>query len=293
MSNRIRIFFAGLLISALAIAGYLTLSSEDEPPQDHSDVKPYDASASGAPDDSMNGSSNSGLVSSDGSLNADIAPALQAVRNSLQRNDLDSAKVLLDAEQNLHQDDEQVLALQKELHAREDEAAGAPPVARVDKPPKTLEPTRPPSQPSARVGVHDSSLRVREQAADTTRHARGFHTPEVKVSPQKDVNVVAASPASGSGETASTSSQTTATVASAPARTESIDTTQSNAHDIQAIPSNSMATVPDQGPKTRAQVRSELAHARADGSLPRFGNPDPAGPGGLPGSTAHLTAATP
>ncbi|OTP79355.1 DUF4148 domain-containing protein [Caballeronia sordidicola] len=107
------------------------------------------------------------------------------------------------------------------------------------------------------------------------------------------MNVVAASPAAGSGETASTSPQTTATVASAPARTESIDTTQPNALDIQAVPSNSMATVPDHGSKTRAQVRSELAHARADGSLPRFGNPDPAGPGGLPGSTAHLTDAAP
>jgi hypothetical protein len=36
------------------------------------------------------------------------------------------------------------------------------------------------------------------------------------------------------------------------------------------------------GPKTRKQVEDELRKARQDGSLPRFGNPDPAGPGGTP-----------
>jgi uncharacterized membrane-anchored protein YhcB (DUF1043 family) len=39
------------------------------------------------------------------------------------------------------------------------------------------------------------------------------------------------------------------------------------------------------GPKTRAQVRAELARARENGSLPPFGNPDPAGPGGAPSLT--------
>jgi hypothetical protein len=36
---------------------------------------------------------------------------------------------------------------------------------------------------------------------------------------------------------------------------------------------------PSQGPKSREEVRAELERARTDGSLPRFGNPDPAGPG--------------
>ena len=39
------------------------------------------------------------------------------------------------------------------------------------------------------------------------------------------------------------------------------------------------------GPKTRAQVRAEIARARENGSLPAFGNPDPAGPGGAPSLT--------
>ncbi len=35
-------------------------------------------------------------------------------------------------------------------------------------------------------------------------------------------------------------------------------------------------------PKTRKEVQDELRKARANGSLPRFGNPDPYGPGGSP-----------
>ncbi|NML35045.1 DUF4148 domain-containing protein [Paraburkholderia antibiotica] len=35
-------------------------------------------------------------------------------------------------------------------------------------------------------------------------------------------------------------------------------------------------------PKTRAQVRAELARAREDGSMPAFGNPNPMGPAGAP-----------
>jgi hypothetical protein len=38
--------------------------------------------------------------------------------------------------------------------------------------------------------------------------------------------------------------------------------------------------------KTRQDVEDELRQARMNGSLPRFGNPDPYGPGGSP-STAH------
>ena len=31
----------------------------------------------------------------------------------------------------------------------------------------------------------------------------------------------------------------------------------------------------------------EVERARADGALPRFGNPDPAGPGGAPSRVSH------
>ncbi|SAL00303.1 hypothetical protein AWB80_07840 [Caballeronia pedi] len=45
--------------------------------------------------------------------------------------------------------------------------------------------------------------------------------------------------------------------------------------------SPSLATPP---PKSRQDVQDELRKARLNGSLPRFGNPDPYGPGGSPSS---------
>ncbi|WP_186307852.1 hypothetical protein [Paraburkholderia sp. BCC1884] len=54
---------------------------------------------------------------------------------------------------------------------------------------------------------------------------------------------------------------------------------------MQAAPSDVPQTRVDGGPKTRAQVQAEIIRARGDGSLPAFGNPNPAGPGGAPSLT--------
>ncbi|MDB5785695.1 DUF4148 domain-containing protein [Caballeronia mineralivorans] len=56
---------------------------------------------------------------------------------------------------------------------------------------------------------------------------------------------------------------------------------------VQTMDANSMQAAANQGPKTREQVRAELARARMDGTIPRFGNPDPYGPGGTPNFTRH------
>lgn len=45
---------------------------------------------------------------------------------------------------------------------------------------------------------------------------------------------------------------------------------------VQPMPAQ-MAMAPN-GPLTRAQVNADLARARADGTIPRYGNPDPYGP---------------
>jgi hypothetical protein len=42
-----------------------------------------------------------------------------------------------------------------------------------------------------------------------------------------------------------------------------------------------------QHPKTRKEVEEELRNARTNGSLPRFGNPDPYGPGGSPSASSE------
>jgi hypothetical protein len=36
--------------------------------------------------------------------------------------------------------------------------------------------------------------------------------------------------------------------------------------------------MPANGPLTRSQVRADIARARSDGTIPRYGNPDPYGP---------------
>ena len=74
--------------------------------------------------------------------------------------------------------------------------------------------------------------------------------------------------------------------------TLSVATTLAGAQSVQSSQSSSTQAVSTQGPKTRAQVRAELAQARADGTISRFGNPDPYGPGGTPNFTSHSRANT-
>jgi len=63
--------------------------------------------------------------------------------------------------------------------------------------------------------------------------------------------------------------------------------TLASAQSVQPVDGNAMAATSNQAPKTREQVRAELAQARMDGTISRFGNPDPYGPGGTPNFTRH------
>jgi Domain of unknown function (DUF4148) len=63
--------------------------------------------------------------------------------------------------------------------------------------------------------------------------------------------------------------------------------TLASAQSAPPVGANSMPPASNQGPKTREQVRAELAQARMDGTIPRFGNPDPYGPGGTPNFPRH------
>lgn len=289
MNKATRLLLAGLIFSEIGIAAYITVSREDGLSRDAFTVERDRAPPSESADISPHESFVSGLVSSDANFDSDIAQLLHAVQNSLQRNDLVSAKVLLDAVDPLHEGDEQVLTLKKMLRGREDQAAGAQAVARVDKPSELREPARPKVRPFPRVDhVRGGSVAARERATETSRHFASESAPEIKDLPDESADNVAA----GGGadvDTPSSSQQPTPTMASAPARSDLIGTTQLNASSMQAALINPRTIATDQGPKTRAQVRSELARARTDGTLPRFGNPDPAGPGGLPSSIASPT----
>lgn len=46
----------------------------------------------------------------------------------------------------------------------------------------------------------------------------------------------------------------------------------------QTMPPPMQVAMSTNAPLTRAEVRADLARARADGTIPRYGNPDPYGP---------------
>jgi hypothetical protein len=272
-----RLLLAGVLVSALAMTVGAVWSGRDELAGDHFGVGRDNASASGAPDNNSAGSMGSGTVSADGSSDAGVAPTLQAIRNSLERNDLASARLLLNELLALHQDNEQALALQKDLQAREQKTHDAPPAEHADRSSRTWEPTRSALRPSARPD--------RQRTISTPHHSRGGSASQEIDATNHGVNVDATGPVSANGETAAP----TPAVASPPARPQSIPLQRPSAPIVEAKPEPMLAeSVP--APKTRAQVRAELERARTDGSLPRFGNPDPAGPGGSHGFVVQSTA---
>jgi hypothetical protein len=184
------------------------------------------------------------------------------------------------------------------LQARESKADTPLPVTRADKPPDTLKSTRSASRSSARADrSRDGSFPVSEHAINTPRRSRIRSAPQVKLLPGSDVSAEAASPASGIGRTDSISLKATPTVvstpASAPSGSELIHTPPPRevaiqpVQPVQPVQSKLVRTESNQGPKTREQVRAELERARMDGTIPRFGNPDPAGPGGVPSNTTR------
>jgi len=224
----------------------------------------------------------------------DISHILQAIRDSLKRNDLASAKVLLGAVQTLHKDDSRALTLQKELQAREDKVDAVPQVAPTDIPTRTTaKPTQSRTRFPARAAPsHKSAVPVREHTISTSRRLRIMDAPQIKAASNGGVHAEAASPALGVGRTDSSSpggapalAPIAPTVASTPPRPAIMRPTPPIVEalpPVQPVAPKPLPVRSDQTPKTRAQVRAELDRARADGSLPRFGNPDPAGPGGVP-----------
>jgi hypothetical protein len=99
----------------------------------------------------------------------------------------------------------------------------------------------------------------------------------VLVDPGKDTDALRAAPSMA--DTAA-SSQSTGVP---PPLTQTVQSVQTDPAPAPAP----VASTPNQGPKTRDEVRMEVERARTDGALPRFGNPDPAGPGGAPSRVSH------
>ena len=143
-----------------------------------------------------------------------------------------------------------------------------------------------------RVPDHNARSRVTTQAQankaaeptffDAARGGRETSAPAV---PSPVVNRAAASPQAPLIQTP----QPATLPPAAPARLAVEPAQQANAAPSEsAAPTSGTVIKSEDGPKTRAQVRAEIVRARADGDLPAFGNPDPAGPGGAPSMTTTL-----
>gem|GEM_PF-1033020 len=312
---------ASLLIGALTLAAFLLRPDTGRQPAEQSGFGHRDASSAAGPEGPRSTALASGKVAAQSQSDADVAVVLDAVRTSLKRDDLASARVLLGAEQALYANDPRVIALQRELQARE-EAGGhgmaVEPTVAVSvsvPPPASSRSSRYVARYAARAEhAHGASSRSRERAGSPVEYAGSGHVlpteavsdPGVRRSapsvvpanPETDsiaLRVVPSAAAASSSSPSSSSSQSGALpppLTQASQNNPSAQTVQS-AQSAQSAQPDSTTTTPappgasTQAPKTRAQVRMEVEQARADGALPRFGNPDPAGPGGAPSRISH------
>jgi hypothetical protein len=312
-----KIVLTGLVVSAVAIAAYVSHASKPWTSTDEFGSARGDTPAYRTRGDTISGAVISGPVTARSDSSSAMAGSLQAARNSLQRNDLAAAQAQLDAVHSAHQDDDQVRALQKEVQTRTDNEQRAVNAAQVE---KTPQPAAKPARMSSstkharsregrlagRERTHRSSSYAKSQAALDKLVARldRNSAPNVRT-PATGGPAMASQPASiqtGLKVMQSTSSAPVAVpappvqqreqkppaVSIVPAQPQADLTTQATLPSpplVQSTPSATTGVKTDDGPKTRSQVRAELARARETGGLPAFGNPDPAGPGGAPSLT--------
>ncbi|SIT41099.1 conserved exported hypothetical protein [Paraburkholderia piptadeniae] len=182
-------------------------------------------------------------AASDGTSDADIAFILQSIRASLHRNDLTSAKVLLNAVLSVRKGLPEALELQRELNVREAREAKA--MASIV------------AAPAISDGAHAAPTSPANEKSD-----------RAVAPPAQPSALVRASSESGDRPEQSTRRERLASADKTSAKTR---------HAGQTSRHHSTAHVSNGRPKTRAEVVAELKRARTNGSMPRFGNPSPYG----------------
>ena len=296
-----------LLLGALAVAAFTLSQRKGDLFGDSAIFERRDAPAAGSPAGSRPATLATGKVSLSPGTTADasLMQVLDAVRASLQRDDLVSAKVLLGAEQSLYKDDPRIAALQNELQAREGATNHAPDaLGNPARPPVAAHSGHPAWRSASRTG-HGRTVSQPVQAdADSRpqyeqgRRATGVEAtptanlnPNPSVSERNDASSDVSSPVPVNQPIAALPLRPAQPVVDAPPVTQSVVLSPPVTQPMQTAQSHaqpaSLPAVASQAPKTRAEVTMEIERARADGALPRFGNPDPAGPGGAPSMISH------
>ncbi|HEY2604776.1 MAG TPA: hypothetical protein VGJ10_01960 [Paraburkholderia sp.] len=311
-----KMIFTGLVVGALAVGGYayVSQSADDSLSTDELGLTHGDDSTGSSRGDIISGRIARGPVTAGRDSAASVAARVQAARNSLLRDDVAAARAQLNAVRPSHKRDEQVIDLQKQIQAQADKEQRALAAARVSEAPR-MSPSS--SAPMKSGRSHDSRSAAHEHSNRSLRYAKsGREAETVTMSARNDGASSRSASVAGAQAVASQPVYARATmkagesvVDTANASNASATLNAPNAPNAsqamqQSTPSNPPAeltaqtalsprvvppapstdTLPksDGGPKTRAQVRAEIARAREDGSLPAFGNPDPAGPGGAP-----------
>jgi hypothetical protein len=228
-----------------------------------------------------------------------VAGQTYAVPNSLQNDDVTATQSQLNAARTAKQSDDQVLALQGNVPAEvaqmEPAAASAQADRATQQAPKSA---RTSSAASGKTGrTYGPRATPRGTSDRTYTYAKNRRGSESAVAASNAASTSGAStggvgepvfvgpPDSASAEVKPPAHSVSALPPGSPSELTVRASPASSPMASQLGASDGALLKPEGGPKTRAQVRAELAQARADGSLPAFGNPDPAGPGGAPSLT--------
>ncbi|MBU7438315.1 DUF4148 domain-containing protein [Paraburkholderia fungorum] len=316
ISEPSKIVLTSLIVGTLGIAAYISQSDKNWLPADDLGLEHGNTLARDAGGGTNSGSVSSGPVLTSGGSAAAIAGNLDAARHSLQRNDLAAAQAQLDAVRPAHRGDDQVRALQREVAARMEQAQQAQAAVQVRQPTRQgIKPAHAASLSSSNtVRSSEGHVATREQPKRVpASYAKTRRVPETAVTTAGAGSVLsgAASPvdapatgralpsvpagvaevsnvADAPGDSKPTVPASTAQSvprAELTAQAASAQSAQSAQSAPQLAPAAGTSANSEGGVITRAQVRAEIARARADGALPAFGNPDPAGPGGAPSLT--------
>ena len=230
-------------------------------------------------------------ASAEGIRNAGMQRVLQAVHDSLQRGDLASARVLLDAVLTIRKDEPQALLLKKELAGREEKArdAQAKQIAMESVTASDTPPVVEAKSARQHVAASPRKMHVRMSASRHVDDAeRGEAVEEVQPAQNLPHPVVVANTAANTPFIATANVDTAtpeAKVAEAPPAP--IEHPKPQPVAIPSPPVEVPQVANNAAPKTRDEVRNELIRARTNGSMSRFGNPDPVGPGGTPDTNAQ------
>jgi hypothetical protein len=307
---------------AIGAYAYVSQSGDDRSAADELGLAHGGNSAHSARGDIMSGAITSGSVKTSGKPAASEAERLHAARKSLLRDDVAAARARPNAPRPGQQNDDQGVALKQQAQTdqAQQRALAASPVDTAAQPegtaarialysamqsapsrdsqfaahehPKRASPSyaknrRAVQTVTAAAGSYSASnanVSTATALHDTSQRAYASPAMNVVESAPGSLNVPIAPIAPMAPQASASLQQPEFGVAAAQSKPQAEITAQAILSPplVQTMPADAVSPKLDSGPKTRAQVRAEIVRARADGSLPAFGNPDPAGPGGAP-----------